>query len=109
MADHIAVMNLGVLQQFGIAARDLQPPCEPVRRRLRRVDADQLPACHPRADCGARGRRGTGSRSAIRPEYLRIVAADSPDATLGAKVNLVEPLGREGHRPPVAARATMCA
>jgi multiple sugar transport system ATP-binding protein len=29
----------------------------------------------------------------VRPENLRIVASDSPEATLRAKVTLVEPLG----------------
>ena len=55
MADQIAVMNLGVLQQVAPAARALQPPVEHVRRRFRRLDADQLPP----------GREGAGRRSRV--------------------------------------------
>ena len=94
MADRIAVMNLGVLQQYGTPAEIYDSPVEPVRGRVRRVDADELPAAPPWPTCGrpsngaaqrersASGRRTCGSS---RP--------DSAEATLRAKVTLVEPLG----------------
>ena len=39
LADRIAVMKGGVIQQLGTPARDLQPPGQPLRRRLRRLAA----------------------------------------------------------------------
>jgi multiple sugar transport system ATP-binding protein len=36
LADRIAVMNGGVIQQFGTPGRDLRRPGQPVRHRLRR-------------------------------------------------------------------------
>ena len=52
MADKIAVMNRGVIEQFAHAAGDLRPAGVHVRRRFHRLAADELPAAS-----GRRGRR----------------------------------------------------
>src|SRR5581483_9476922 len=93
MADRIAVMNLGVLQQFGTPLEIYDRPANTFvagfvgSTRINLLPASHLPIAPPR---GADGRALT---VAIRPEYTRIVPAGSPEATIGAKVNLVEPLG----------------
>jgi multiple sugar transport system ATP-binding protein len=94
MADTIAVMNLGRLQQFG-------PPLEIYNRPVNTFVAGfvgstrinflpgaqvDVPAPPSRFDPAV----GT---VAIRPEYMTLVSPDSADATLGARVSLVEPLG----------------
>ncbi len=93
MADRIAVMNLGVLQQFGSPLDIYDRPANTFvagfvgSTRINILPAERLPV---RAPAG----RDPGTLSlAIRPEYTRIVPPDSPEATIGAKVNLVEPLG----------------
>ena len=42
MADKIAVMNHGVIEQLGTPARDLRQTGKPVRRRLHRLAADEF-------------------------------------------------------------------
>ena len=44
MADHIAVMNLGVLQQYGTPLEIYDRPSNTFVARIRRLDPDQLPA-----------------------------------------------------------------
>jgi len=93
MADRIAVMNLGVLQQFGSPLEIYERPANTFvagfvgSTRINFLPADRVPV--------AGGANGVGARVTlgIRPEYTRIVAADSADATITAKVALVEPLG----------------
>ncbi len=93
MAEHIAVMNLGVLQQFG-------PPLEIYDRPANRFVAgfvgstqiNFLPAGKiPTIPAPARD--GGSLSLAVRPEYLRVIDPHSPQATIGARVTLVEPLG----------------
>ena len=56
LADRIVVLRAGRIEQIGRAARPLRRPGEPVRRRLRRLAADELP-----------GRRGASAATA-RPD-----------------------------------------
>ena len=56
LADRIAVMKGGVIQQLATPAGDLPPAGQPVRRRLHRLADDELPAGH----AGADGRSGPG-------------------------------------------------
>jgi multiple sugar transport system ATP-binding protein len=92
MADHIAVMNLGVLQQFGSPLEIYNRPANMfVAGFVGSTRINFLPATHVPLRSPMDGRDGL--TLAIRPEYTRIVPGDSPDATIGAKVNLVEPLG----------------
>jgi multiple sugar transport system ATP-binding protein len=92
MADHIAVMNLGVLQQFGSPLEIYDRPANTfVAGFVGSTRINFLPAAHVPLRSPRDGRDGL--TLAIRPEYTRIVPGDSPDATIGAKVNLVEPLG----------------
>ena len=60
MADKIAVMNHGVIEQFGTAAGDLRSSGDHVRRRLHRLAADELLEVRRRA-C-SRARRRSSSR-----------------------------------------------
>jgi multiple sugar transport system ATP-binding protein len=92
MADHIAVKNLGVLQQFGSPLEIYNRPANMfVAGFVGSTRINFLPATHVPLRSPRDGRDGL--TLAIRPEYTRIVPGDSPDATIGAKVNLVEPLG----------------
>ena len=58
MADRIVVLQLGVVEQVGRAARALRPAGQPVRRRLHRLAGDEL----HRRDAQAGGRLGRGGR-----------------------------------------------
>jgi multiple sugar transport system ATP-binding protein len=92
MADQIAVMNLGVLQQYGTPAEIYDSPANRfVAGFVGSTQMNFLPASvtdlRPPANGAAQVSIG------VRPENLRIVATDSPEATLRAKVTLVEPLG----------------
>ncbi len=94
MADHIAVMNLGVLQQFGSPLEIYDRPANTIRRRLRRVDPHQLSAGGaPSLSLTARRRWADPDARDPTRVHRRIVPADSPEATIGVRVNLVEPLG----------------
>ncbi len=117
MADRIAVMNLGELQQYGT-------PDEIYNRPANRFVAgfigstlnNFLPASYERqsgvtairpngpdtraidvseraAAIEQRPNTGGGLTISVRPERVRIVAAGSEEATVPAKVVLVEPLG----------------
>ena len=67
MADKIAVMNQGVIEQLGTAAGDLRPAGDAVRRRLHRLAADELPRLRRRARRAATGRSAsTEPRSRCR-------------------------------------------
>jgi multiple sugar transport system ATP-binding protein len=93
MADQIAVMNLGVLQQFA-------PPLEIYNRPANKFVAgfvgstriNFLPAAKVSVPA-PKSSDGGPVTLAIRPEYVELVAPAAPAATIGAKVDLVEPLG----------------
>ena len=94
MADRIAVMNHGVLQQFG-------PPLEIYKRPANTFVAgfvgstpiNFLPAVGMPPSLLRGHANGAARTLAIRPEYLTLVARDSSEATIRATVSLVEPLG----------------
>jgi ABC-type sugar transport system ATPase subunit len=117
MADRVAVMNLGVLQQYA-APDELynRPSNRFVANFIGSVLNNFLPCVYERAAGRATVRivggegapidvtdRDTvvgqhvdpGGRltASIRPELVRLVAPDSPDALLRARISLVEPLG----------------
>src|SRR5712692_9782221 len=94
MADRIAVMNLGVLQQYGSPSEIYNAPENRfVAGFVGSTQMNFLPvAMVPPALRGA-GANGRSVTVGVRPENLSIVPAGSPDADLTAKVNLVEPLG----------------
>jgi multiple sugar transport system ATP-binding protein len=92
MADRIAVMNLGVLQQYGTPAEIYDSPSNRfVAGFVGSTQMNFLPAslADVRPPANGAERVSVG----LRAENLRIVAADSPEAMLRGKVNLVEPLG----------------
>ena len=113
MADKIAVMNLGVLQQYGTPA-DLydRPENRFVANFIGSVLNNFLPCTYENGTVAVVGGGGTridvGDREAaigekvaeggrltasIRPELVRLVAPDSPEAFVRARVSIVEPLG----------------
>jgi len=93
MADRIAVMNLGVLQQYGTPGEIYDAPENRfVAGFVGSTQMNFVPAAL--VPLGLRG--GVNGRSltvGIRPESIRIVDAGAPEATIGARVTLVEPLG----------------
>ncbi len=94
MADQIAVMNLGVLQQFGTPHEIYNSPANRfVAGFVGSTQMNFLPAQEIPIELPARARNGRSVTVGIRPENLSLVAPDSAEATLKAKVNLVEPLG----------------
>jgi multiple sugar transport system ATP-binding protein len=93
MADHIAVMDLGVLQQYGTPAEIYNSPANRfVAGFVGSTQMNFLPATRLRIDHPA-ARNGDAVTVGVRPEHLRLVAPDAPEAVLQAKVSLVEPLG----------------
>jgi multiple sugar transport system ATP-binding protein len=112
MADKIAVMDLGVLQQFGTPDEIYNRPANrfcanfvgsvlmnflPVRYEHGRIvpaaaDSNPVDVSDRSAAIERRLDRG-GLTLAIRPERIEVVAPDAPEATVRAKVSLVEPLG----------------
>jgi multiple sugar transport system ATP-binding protein len=94
MADQIAVMNLGVLQQFGTPHEIYNSPANRfVAGFVGSTQMNFLPAQEVPIELAAQARDGRSVTVGIRPENLSLVAPDSAEATLKAKVNLVEPLG----------------
>jgi multiple sugar transport system ATP-binding protein len=117
MADRIAVMNLGELQQYGTPDELYNRPANRfVANFIGSVLCNFMPVQFETRDgsCAVvlRGPEGgsidvSDRRDAIegrpdaagtltlscRPERIRIVPADSPEATIRAKVTLIEPLG----------------
>jgi multiple sugar transport system ATP-binding protein len=117
MADRIAVMSEGVLQQYG-SPDDLynRPANLFVARFVGSVLINILPARYERSNGaatvtptaeGSQGlvlpggedaahrqlEPGSTLSVAFRPEAIRLVSPDSPEASVRAKVVLVEPLG----------------
>jgi multiple sugar transport system ATP-binding protein len=94
MADQIAVMDLGVLQQFGTPQEIYNSPANRfVAGFVGSTQMNFLPAKDVPVELPALARNGRSVTVGIRPENLALVAPDSAEATLKAKVNLVEPLG----------------
>jgi multiple sugar transport system ATP-binding protein len=92
MADRIAVMNLGVLQQYGTPTEIYDSPANRfvagfVGSTQMNFIRASLAKVHPPSNGGAEVTVG------IRPESFRLVDNDSPDAMLRGKVSLIEPLG----------------
>src|SRR5712691_4797817 len=94
MADRIAVMNLGVLQQFGTPHEIYNSPANRfVAGFVGSTQMNFLPAGEVPIDLPASARNGREVTVGIRPENLSLVPPDSAEAALKAKVTLVEPLG----------------
>ena len=117
LGDRVAVLKRGILQQLATPARALREPRQPLRGRLHRLPADELPA--------GEGRRATRSScpfgtvtipedkaakaqdkglliAGIRPgafEDASVVDSDkvSDEATFKATVDVVEWLGNEAY------------
>ena len=68
MADKIAVMNNGVVEQLGTAAGDLRPTGLDVRGRLHRLAADELPRLAGAAQARRSNRRSRWKRAVAVPE-----------------------------------------
>jgi multiple sugar transport system ATP-binding protein len=117
MANHIAVMNLGELQQFGTPDDLYNRPANrfvanfigsvlnnfiPVAYETQNGRAVVRPRSEGSRDIDVSDRKGaietrpdptSGLTMSIRPERIQIVPPDSDEATLRARVVLVEPLG----------------
>jgi multiple sugar transport system ATP-binding protein len=117
MADRIAVMNLGVLQQYatphelynlpankfvanfiGSVLNNFLPAVfEPssggASVRIAGAAGQPIDVSDRRVAVGERVNAGGALTASVRPELVRLVAPDAPDALLRAKVTLVEPLG----------------
>jgi multiple sugar transport system ATP-binding protein len=92
MADRIAVMNLGVLQQYGTPAEIYDLPANRfVAGFVGSTQMNFLPASV--ANVRPQGNGSAEMTVGVRPENLRLVGPDSAEATLRGKVTLVEPLG----------------
>ena len=96
MADKIAVMNHGVVEQFGTPQEIYDRPATHVRRRLHRLAADELPAV-PRRPAKparrqirlgeARGRRAGGARGRCADSDLASASGPSMSAsTIAARL-----------------------
>ena len=124
MADRIAVMRDGLIEQMRQPARDLRPAGQPVRGRLHRHAADEPAPGGPRRPgrlrrapgrtaAAARASASTARRSfwpstrrvgrlppgsnvtlGIRPRSIDLIGEPQPDS-LTAEVDLVEPMGAE--------------
>ena len=91
MADHIAVMDLGRLQQYGTPDELYNAPANRfVASFVGSTQMNFLPAALVLGEGTGNGRALT---LGIRPENVQLVGVDMPDATLTGKVNLIEPLG----------------
>jgi multiple sugar transport system ATP-binding protein len=94
MADRIAVMDLGVLQQYGSPVEIYTKPANRfVAGFVGSTQMNFLPIATVPAKLRGAGGNERSVTVGVRPENLSIVPADSPDADLSAKVNLIEPLG----------------
>jgi multiple sugar transport system ATP-binding protein len=94
MADRIAVMDLGVLQQYGSPDEIYNRPANRfVAGFVGSTQMNFVPAADLPAGLSGAGGNGKSVTVGIRPEDMRIVPADSADAVLKTKVTLVEPLG----------------
>jgi multiple sugar transport system ATP-binding protein len=88
MADRIAVMNLGKLQQYGTPDELYNSPANRfVAGFVGSTQMNFIPATVVLAAGGEDRTLG------IRPENVELVAPDVPGSSVHGKVNLVEPLG----------------
>jgi multiple sugar transport system ATP-binding protein len=92
MADHIAVMDSGRLQQYGTPDELYNAPANRfVAGFVGSTQMNFLPATLVLGEhAGGNGRPLT---LGIRPENVQLAAPDAAEATLNGKVNLIEPLG----------------
>jgi multiple sugar transport system ATP-binding protein len=94
MADKIAVMDLGVLQQYGSPQEIYNSPANRfVAGFVGSTQMNFLPAREVPIDLPTNAPDGRGITVGVRPENLTLAAPDSPEAALKARVSLVEPLG----------------
>jgi multiple sugar transport system ATP-binding protein len=94
MADRIAVMDQGVLQQVGTPLEIYNHPANTfVARFVGSTPVNLLPAELVPSLPERRNSNGIGDTIAIRPEHVTLVSPDAPEATIRAKVSLFEPLG----------------
>jgi multiple sugar transport system ATP-binding protein len=93
MADKIAVMNLGELQQYGTPDEIYNSPANLFvasfvgSTQMNFIPAERVPIELPK------DRNGGKLTLGIRPESVRLAAPDGLETTLRGKVRLVEPLG----------------
>ncbi len=93
MADRIAVMSLGVLQQYGTPHEIYDQPANVfVAGFVGSTQMNLIPSGRVPVSLPPLAREGQ-TMIGIRPEHVSITSPDAPDATLRAKVTLVEPLG----------------
>jgi multiple sugar transport system ATP-binding protein len=94
MADKIAVLDLGVLQQYGSPHEIYNSPANRfVAGFVGSTQMNFLPAREVPVELPANARDGRAITVGVRPENLTLAAPDAPDAAVKAKVSLVEPLG----------------
>jgi multiple sugar transport system ATP-binding protein len=114
MADRVAVMNLGILQQYGTPDELYNKPANRfVANFIGSVLNNFVPVTYDAATASARPKTAEsrpidlsdrkaaiegrpsqeGLTISIRPERIRVVAPDSDEATVRARVVIVEPLG----------------
>ena len=94
MADKIAVMDLGVLQQYGSPQEIYNSPANRfVAGFVGSTQMNFLPAREVPIELPTNAPDGRGITVGVRPENLTLAAPDSPEAALKARVSLVEPLG----------------
>ncbi len=92
MADHIAVMDAGRLQQYGTPDELYNAPANRfVAGFVGSTQMNFLPATLVLGEHGAGN--GRSLTLGIRPENVQLAAPDAAEATLAGKVNLIEPLG----------------
>ena len=84
MADKIAVMNHGVVEQFGTPQEIYDRPATDVRRRFHRLAADELPRL-PRRRCRQGDRRVRHRRRRDRRAASRARTAAEPELALGVR------------------------
>ena len=91
LSDRVAVMNDGVLQQFAEPMTIYRAARQPLRGRLHRQPADELPARAPTSP-GGHGARAGGRRAAITTSSPSIAGA-ADGFRLAGELALIEPAG----------------
>jgi multiple sugar transport system ATP-binding protein len=93
MADTIAVMNLGVLQQYGTPDEIYNQPANLFvagfvgSTQMNLIASELVPVEPPAAAADSQTMIG------IRPEHVKVMAPDAANVSVRAKVTLIEPLG----------------
>ena len=101
MADHIAVMNFGELQQYGSPAEIYHRPAQPFRRRVRRIHPDELPPGYGAGRARTRGARGVADGR--RPTGGRLARLSRRrDGSAPGQGRARRAARGEGHRAPRA-------